>query len=138
MYTIITMGKKSCRKICGHSYMKEHLRLLRPEQNRPDNATRKAIRKDCARKMCNPSCKNTFLKDNQTSFHPDFTQDEVEHLKSIGALSWCHAKSKQIGDIPAFDVMALTTAPDTGGRKKKKSKKKLQRLSRRRKKKMQR
>jgi hypothetical protein len=96
------MGKrKTCKKICKESYFKEHVRGLTKEQNYPNRATRKLIQKDCIKKMCNPTCKKTLLEGKGYSFHPDYSTEEIEHLKSIGALSWCGMPNRR------FNIKAL-------------------------------
>ena len=125
------MGKmKTCKRICKESYFKEHVRMLLPEQNYPNKATRKLIQKDCIRKMCNPTCKKTLLEGKISRFHPDYSKEEVEHVKSIGGLSLCHIPNRN------FDIMALekpskskssekaqVKAMEAGTRKSKKGKK---------------
>ena len=88
------MGKrKTCKKLCKKSYIKEHIRLLKANnQNIPDKQTRKLIYKDCKKRMCNPGCKNTLYKNKNISFHPDYSSEDILHLKRNGALSWCAQK----------------------------------------------
>lgn len=93
---------KTCKRICKESYFKEHVRGLAPEQNYPNKATRKLIQKDCMKKICNPKCKDVIgLGRKVHRFHPDYSKEEVEHVKSIGGLSLCHAPNRN------FDIMAL-------------------------------
>lgn len=95
------MGKrKTCKKLCKKSYIKEHIRLLKTndqikanDQNIPDKNTRKLIYKDCKKRMCNPGCKNTLYKNKNISFHPDYSSEDILHLKRNGALSWCAQKN---------------------------------------------
>ena len=102
IYITEKMGKmKTCKKICKESYFKEHVRKLLPEQNYPNRSTRKLIQKDCIKKMCNPTCKKTLLEDKGRRFHPDYSTEEIEHLKSIGALSWCSIPNRR------FNIMAF-------------------------------
>ena len=97
------MGKmKTCKRICKESYIKEHVRGLAPEQNYPNKATRKLIQKDCIKKLCNPKCKKVIgLGRKVHRFHPDYSNEEIEHVKSIGGLSLCHIPNRN------FDIMAL-------------------------------
>ena len=92
------MGKrKTCKKLCKKSYIKEHIRILKANgQNVPNKQTRKLIYNDCEKKMCNPNCKNTLYKNKNISFHPDYSSEDILHLKRNGALSWC--AQKPIGD----------------------------------------
>ena len=113
------MGKlKTCKRICKESYFKEHVRMLLPEQNYPNKATRKLIQKDCIRKMCNPTCKKTLLEGKISRFHPDYSKEEIEHIKSIGGLSLCHAPNRR------FDIMALKKPSKTSKSSKSKTKSK--------------
>ena len=132
LYNQEKMGKmKTCKRICKQSYFKEHVRGLAPEQNYPNKATRKLIQKDCIKKICNPKCKKVIgLGRKVRRFHPDYSKEEVEHVKSIGGLSLCHIPNRN------FDIMALekpskskssekaqVKAMEAGTRKSKKGKK---------------
>lgn len=81
--------RKTCKRTCKDSYMKEHIRIRVDGQNMPDNATKKLIYNDCKKRMCNPKCINTIHEKDNITFHPDYSEDEVRHLKNNGALSWC-------------------------------------------------
>jgi hypothetical protein len=120
------MGKrKTCRRLCKKSYIKEHNRLLKANgQNLPNKQTRKLIYKDCEKKMCNPGCKNTIYEDKNFSFHPEYLPEDVLHLKNNGALSWC--ARKYIGDhqFNIRNIIRESSNKKRTTRKKKKIKKK--------------
>ena len=121
LYNQEKMGKmKTCKRICKESYFKEHVRCLAPEQNYPNKvpnkATRKLIQKDCIKKICNPKCKKVIgLGRKVRRFHPDYSKEEVEHVKSIGGLSLCHVP------IRIFDIMALEKPSKSKSKSKSKS-----------------
>ena len=97
-----TRGKKElCKEICKNSYLKEHVRILTSEQKYPDEETRKLIQKNCIKKICNPECDKTGLEETGYPFHPDYSKEEINHIKSIDGLSLCHPP------IPKFNIMAL-------------------------------
>ena len=95
--------RKTCKKLCKKSYIQKHIHALKANgQNVPDKKTIKLIYNDCKKKMCNPGCKNTFYKNKNISFHPDYSLEDVLKLKRNGALSWC--AQKPIGEN-SFDFM---------------------------------
>jgi len=107
---------KTCKRICKESYFKEHVRLRVPEQNYPNKATRKLIQKDCMKRICNPTCKKSFFEGKSCRFHPEYSKEEIKHLKSIGALSWCAMPNRN------FDIMALEKPSNSKPKSKSKSK----------------
>lgn len=120
-----TQGKKKlCKNICKNSYLKEHVRNLRSEQKYPDEETRKLIEKDCIKKMCNPNCEKTLLEGKRYRFHPLYSKEEINHIKSIDGLSLCHPP------IPKFNIMALNNIK---GRRKRKTKTKTKKCNTRKK-----
>lgn len=113
-----TRGKKElCKEICKNSYLKEHVRILTSEQKYPDEETRKLIQKDCIKKICNPECDKTVLEGTGYPFHPDYSKEEINHIKSIDGLSLCHPP------IPKFNIMALNNIKCGRKRKTKTTKK---------------
>jgi len=112
-----------CKKVCKNEYLREHLRVIKEQgSNKPDKKTLKLIRGDCIRKICNPGCNNIGVKN---SFHSDYTEEEINHLKGLGVLSWCHAKPMKVGNVNPFNVMNLSkTKYNNGGRYKTKKTKK--------------
>ena len=117
--------RKTCKNVCKNSYMKEHLRIAKlHNQNKPNKSTKKLIHKDCIKRMRNPVCKGTIFEKEKINFHPDYSTEEISHLKENGALSWC-AKRPTISNT--FNVYNIKKDHvQQGGIKKQKAKSKKQ------------